>query len=74
VKKAEAEKAVRQMCHEWAKQRGLSRADYPSANFIDFWFWAQAKYLIYLKFQTATGVKHDVEMWFGDEMGQRGFN
>ena len=72
--KADAEKAVRQMCREWAKERGLGRADYSTASFNDFWQWAHSNYSSYLRFSTTTGVRYDVEMWFEDEMGQRGFN
>ncbi len=72
--KAEAEKAVRQMCREWAKERGIARADFATASFIDFWQWAQSNYSSYLRFRTTTSVIYDVEMWFEDEMGQKGFN
>ncbi|BDW83113.1 hypothetical protein MACH24_25510 [Erythrobacter sp. Dej080120_24] len=74
MKKSDAERAVRQMCGEWAKEIGLARPDYPSASFLQFWSWAQANYSPYLNFQTTTGVRYDVEMWFEDEMGQRGMN
>ncbi|TRD12228.1 hypothetical protein FGU71_10385 [Erythrobacter insulae] len=71
--KAQAEKAIRQMCIEWAKEMGLDRKDYSTASFVEFWQWAQSNYSSYFKFRTSTGVRYDVEKWFEDEMGQKGF-
>jgi len=74
TKKSDAETAVRQMCKEWAKEHGIASKDLATASFVEFWQRAQSNYSSYLNFRTTTGVRYDVETWFEDEMGQRGFN
>jgi len=68
--KSEAERAIRHLCHEWAKQRGIKIDPRVLPSFIDFLSWVQDNYPSYLKFRTTTSVRYDVEAWFDQEFKQ----
>lgn len=70
--KKEAEPAIRHLCHEWRKERGLPLP--PSDHhysFVDFQSWLDSKaYGQYLNFRSRMGAHYDAEMWFDQEMKQ----
>jgi len=67
MKKAECEKAIRHLCHQWRRERGLSNEDLSFSTFLS---WLQQNCSTYLDFRTTTSVSYDVEMWFDDEFKQ----
>lgn len=73
MKKAEAEKAIRYLCTEWAKEQGIPYASpYPKqASFSAFRSWLEAKgYSHYLNFRSVIGPLEDAERWFDQEFKQ----
>jgi hypothetical protein len=67
--KPEAEKAIRRLCTEWARE--LSSEDLEHPSFDAFRTWLDAKgYGHYLTFRSVAGPLYDAEMWFDDELGQ----
>lgn len=70
MKKAEAETAIRSLCHTWQEESGLplppSMHDY---SFSDFTTWLSKKgYDHYLKFRSEDGPQEAAERWFIQEM------
>jgi hypothetical protein len=64
MKKSEAEKAIRHLCHKWAAEN--PPGDHPS--FGDFKRWLNEKgYGGYLGFRSVMGADYDAEMWFDQE-------
>jgi len=70
VVKAECEKAIRYLCHEWRKAEGLEGASASELSFLAFLSWVRQYYSSYLTFRTTTSVEYDAEMWFDDEFKQ----
>lgn len=70
VKKAEAEKAIRYLCHQWRAESGLGGVPENDLSFSDFLSWVRNKYSAYLDFRTTTSVEYDAEMWFDREFHQ----
>ena len=71
MQKDECEKAIRQLCHEWAKVRGISSAPVDQPSFSDFKSWLNEKgYSHYLNFRSVTGPMYDAESWFDQEFKQ----
>lgn len=71
MKKAECEKAIRNLCHEWAKTPEFTetRSDCPS--FSKFKSWLTIKgYDHYLNFRSVMGADYDAELWFDQEFKQ----
>jgi len=70
-KKSECETAIRHLCHEWGRSRGIpSRPDF-QPSFADFKSWLSEKgYSHYLHFRSVAGPDYDAEMWFDQEFGQ----
>lgn len=71
MKKAEAEQAIRHLCHEWEKAKGVrfGPSDHPS--FYEFSSWlSQNHYSHYLNFRSRMGAKYDAEVWFDEEFNQ----
>jgi hypothetical protein len=64
MKKEESEKAIEQLCYEWAELRGLRMSTEEEPSFADFYGWVQENYSAVLRFKTATSVRGDVERWF----------
>jgi hypothetical protein len=63
MKKAECEKAIRHLCHQWAK--GLSDAELEHPSFSAFKTWlSQNHYSLYLDFPSTAGSDYDAERWF----------
>ncbi|MDG4874163.1 hypothetical protein P9273_03500 [Mesorhizobium sp. WSM4935] len=71
MKKDEAEKAIRYLCHEWAKDRGLTITATDEPSFSDFKSWLREKgYSGYLEFRSTMGPLEDAERWFDQEFKQ----
>ena len=70
MKKEEAEKAIRYVCHEWAKLRGVNVDPMVQPDFGDFLAWVRENYSPYLSFRTTTSATDDVGMWFDQEFKQ----
>ncbi|HEY9714002.1 MAG TPA: hypothetical protein V6C72_11060 [Chroococcales cyanobacterium] len=68
--KAECEKAIRHLCHQWRKAAGLDGTPTSQLSFSSFLSWVQQNYASYLAFRTSTSAEYDVEMWFDDEFKQ----
>lgn len=68
--KPESERAIRHLCGEWAKLRGISRPPAEQPSFSDFLSWVEQNYSSYLKFRSTMPVKYEVERWFDDEFKQ----
>lgn len=70
MKRAEAETAIRSLCHRWASLRGIpvSPASHPS--FADFLAWLRENHPACLSFRSTAGAEYDAEMWFDQEMKQ----
>jgi hypothetical protein len=68
--KSEAEKAIRHLVHEWARDCGLNIA-VDHLSFLDFKAWiGREGYSHYLSFRSAVGPDYDAEIWFNHEMKQ----
>jgi hypothetical protein len=71
MKKEDCEKAIRYLCHEWAKARGIPDPPIDQPSFSDFKAWLVEKgYSYYLNFRSVMGADYDAEMWFDQEFKQ----
>ena len=71
MKKDDAEKAIRQLCHEWEKSKGarFTAADHPSFSEFKSWL-SDMGYAHYLNFRAVGGPEYVAEMWFDQEFKQ----
>lgn len=69
--KSEAEKTVRYLCSQWAKEAGVSPDPASSPSFGAFRMWLRDKHPECLNFRSSTSVFDDVERWFDDEFKQK---
>ncbi len=67
MKKAEAETAIRWLCHEWRKVKGYSGIPTDDLSFIDFMSWLEDHYPRYLTFRSRVSNDYLVELWFDQE-------
>ena len=71
MKKGEAEKAIRYLCHEWEKSKGVRYGASDDPDFSEFKSWLNENgYSHYLNFRSRMGPDHDAEMWFAQEFKQ----
>ena len=70
--KDKCEGVIRQLCHVWREDRGLSGTPPEDLSFEDFYSWLKDNHRPYLGFRTSTSVRYDVELWFDQEFGQMG--
>ena len=70
MKKQECEKAIRYLCSEWAKLRGVQIPSKEQPSFEDFFAWLQQNYDQYLNFRSTLSVSDQVGTWFDDEFKQ----
>ncbi len=72
MKKAEAETAIRRLCHEWREARGLPLPDGEAYySFPDFKTWLGEKHYSHcLNFRSSTSASGDAGRWFDEEMKQ----
>lgn len=69
--KADCEKAIRALCHEWAAEIGIPIPSVDQPSFLKFKSWVEERgYGHYLKFQSVRGAHNDAEQWFDEEFGQ----
>ena len=68
--KQESEKAIRYLCSEWAKHRGIQTPPKELPSFSDFYAWVQENHGAYLSFRSTLSVSEQVEAWFDDEFKQ----
>ena len=70
-KKADCEQAIRYLCHEWGRVRGIPSRPVLQPSFIDFKSWLRENgYSHYLNFRSVMGAEEDAERWFDQEFGQ----
>ena len=71
MKKSECETAIRQLCHDWAKEKGIVISSEHDPGFSKFTTWLEEKvYSKYLDFRSVAGPLYDAEVWFDQEMKQ----
>ena len=71
MKKAEAEKAIRYLCHKWGDEVGIPREAESDPSFFAFVKWLDEKgYRHYLDFRSARSPHADAELWFDEEFKQ----
>lgn len=69
MKKPEAEKAIRSLCHTWAATLSPEGKAHPS--FAEFRRWlSQSGYGDYMNFRSTEGAGEAAEAWFDQELGQ----
>lgn len=71
MKKQECEKAIRYLCSEWAKLRGVIIPPKEQPSFMDFFSWLRQNHNQYLNFRSTLPVEDQVEAWFDDELKQK---
>lgn len=69
MKKAEAEKTVRYLCHEWRRAEGFSDTPDAQLSAYSFMRWLRANHSYCLDFRAQTSVEFEIERWFDDEFG-----
>jgi hypothetical protein len=69
MKKAECEKAIRHLCHQWARELSASEREHPSFSAFKTWL-SQNHYSLYLDFGSTAAPDYDAEMWFDQEFKQ----
>ena len=69
--KKESEKAIRYLCGEWAKLRGIQISPTEQPSFSDFYYWVQEKHNSVLEFRSTLPVSEQLEAWFDDEFKQK---
>lgn len=70
MKKQESEKAIRYLCTEWAKLRGIQIPPIEQPSFYDFYSWVKENHGSILTFRSTLSVSDQVEAWFDDEFKQ----
>ena len=73
MKKADCEKFIRALCHQWA--RGLSDDELKHPSFLSFKAWLSSNgFSHYLNFRAVPSPDYVAEMWFDQELKQTGRN
>lgn len=70
MQKAEAERAIRHLCHEWRRITGKAQTSEGELSFGEFLAWVRSNYPGYLDFRSRAGATYDVELWFDQEFRQ----
>ena len=70
VKKDEAEKALRYLCHKWREETGRSNTPESELCFSDYLSWVRENSNSYLTFRSVMPVTDVVETWFNQEFHQ----
>jgi hypothetical protein len=71
MKKTDAEKAIRHLCHEWARVTGLPNPPVEQPSFAKFRSWLNENgYSNYLSFRSSISPLYDAELWFDQEFKQ----
>ena len=69
MKKIEAEKGCRYLCHEWRKKCGYQEVDNNQLHASEFISWLKKNHPEYLSFRCTMGVNYQIELWFDQEFG-----
>jgi hypothetical protein len=71
MKKAQCEKAIRNLCHKWAEDRGIHSPPSDQPSYSDFKSWVRENgFSRFLEFRSVAGADYDAEMWFDQEFEQ----
>jgi hypothetical protein len=71
VKRADAEKAIRSLVHDWARDAGVEPGQSHMPFFSEFRRWLNERgYSGYLSFRSTMGAEDDAERWFDQELRQ----
>lgn len=71
AKKAGAERAIRQLAHEWADAQGIQPGSAEMPSFVAFHRWAVDRGgAAYFQFRSLRGPLEDAESWFDQELRQ----
>jgi hypothetical protein len=71
MKRTEAEPAIRQLVHQWAKAAGVDADAVGQPSFSAFRRWAEEQgYAGYFVFRSTMGAVEDTERWFDQELRQ----
>lgn len=78
MKQDEAEQAIRNLCHDWASEKGFDRSRYGALDFFpsfsEFESWLHDnRYGHYLDFRPKVGsARYVAQMWFDEEFKKTG--
>lgn len=71
MKRTEAEPAIRNLVHQWAKAAGVAVDSVGQPSFSTFRCWAEEQgYSGYFVFRSTMGALEDAERWFDEELCQ----
>jgi hypothetical protein len=70
MKKDDCEKAIRHLCHVWAKETGIAKTQGAHPSPQAFIAWVRDKHPVYLGFRSVAGVEREVETWLAQELTQ----
>jgi hypothetical protein len=71
MKKAECEKNIRRLVHDWRVLRGIEIGSAEMPSFSDFCSWLRSSgHSQLLEFRSAMGPLEDAERWFDAELKQ----
>ncbi|MEN3209835.1 hypothetical protein PUR23_07230 [Methylorubrum populi] len=70
MKKAEAEREIRQLCHTWRKETGRQDVDEGDLIFSEFWSWMKDYHYQCTEFKATAGAEEMAEIWFDQEFKQ----
>lgn len=70
MKKDEAERGIRYLCHQWAKIANVTPDPKVPPDFGAFLSWVENNHHAYLDFRSTTSIRDDVEQWFDQEFKQ----
>ncbi|TXN73416.1 hypothetical protein [Methylobacterium sp. WL6] len=69
MKKDEAERAIRILCHDWRRETGQSEVPALDLHFNAFWAWMKDRHFQYTDFRATAGAAYMAEIWFDQEFG-----
>jgi len=71
VKKPDAERAIRQLTHDWAAVHGIQAGSTEMPSFSAFHRWVLSRGgAAYFEFRSTRGPLEDAEDWFDEELRQ----
>lgn len=69
MRKDEAERAIRLLCHQWRRECGFAELEPLQLSFTRFWCWMKDNHYQYTNFKTQAGADYMAELWFDQEFG-----
>jgi hypothetical protein len=67
MKKAECERVLRHLCHEWRRETGKQEVPAIELSHTEFMGWVRARNPELIKFRSVMPVSDEVERWFAQE-------